>query len=72
MAKELTEYLSEALAKSRTEEGRRELLEESERLKAEARQVAQATPAPVVSRGGRPPGTSRALRWLLSPSRCMP
>ncbi len=44
MAKELTEYLSEALAKSRTEEGRRELLEESERLKAEARQVAQAAP----------------------------
>ena len=68
MAKELTEYLSEALAKSRTEEGRRELLEESERLKAEARQVAQAAPPG----GGRPPGTSRALRWLLSPSRCMP
>ena len=51
MAKELTEYLSEALAKSRTEEGRRELLEESERLKAEARQVAQAAPPG----GGRPP-----------------
>ena len=58
MAKELTEYLSEALAKSRTEEGRRELLEESERLKAEARQVAQA--APPGGGGGRPgrPGRS--------------
>ena len=53
MAKELTEYLSEALAKSRTEEGRRELLEESERLKAEARQAGGGG-------GGRPgrPGRS--------------
>ena len=56
MAKELTEYLSEALAKSRTEEGRQELLDESERLEAEARQAtqeaAQAAPVSPEAAGG--------------------
>ena len=56
MAKTLTEYLSEALAKSRTEEGRQELLDESERLEAEARQAtqeaAQAAPVSPEAAGG--------------------
>ena len=41
MAKKLTELLQEAVAKSQTEEGRRELLEERERMEAEALQTAQ-------------------------------
>ena len=40
MAKRLTELLAEALAKSQTDEGRRALLEERERLDAEALQAA--------------------------------
>ena len=40
MAKRLTELLAEALAKSQTDEGRRALLEERDRLDAEALQAA--------------------------------
>ena len=40
MAKRLTELLAEALAKSQTDEGRQELLEERDRLDAEALQAA--------------------------------
>ena len=50
MAKKLTELLREAVAKSRTEEGRRELREQRERMETEALQTAQkaaqAAPAP--------------------------
>ena len=41
MAKKLTELVREAVAKSQTEEGRRELLEERERMEAEVLQAAQ-------------------------------
>ena len=44
MAKRLTELLAEALAKSQTDEGRRALLEERDRLDAEAVQAAAQTP----------------------------
>ena len=40
MKRKLTDLLSEVLAKSQTEEGRRELREERERLEAEALQKA--------------------------------
>ena len=39
--KQLTEYLADAMVKSQTEEGRQELLEERERLDAEASQAVQ-------------------------------
>ena len=50
MAKKLTELLREAVAKSQTEEGRRELREQRERMETEvlqaAQKAAQAAPAP--------------------------
>ena len=52
MPKRLTELLSEVLAKSQTEEGRRELLAERDRLEAEALQEA-------AQREKRPPEAPR-------------
>lgn len=43
MAKKLTELLWEAVTKSQTEEGRRELREQREPMEAEARQTALKT-----------------------------
>ena len=54
MAKRLTELLAEALAKSQTDEGRRALLEERDRLDAEALQAAaQREQHPPGGSGGR-------------------
>ena len=62
MPKKLTELLREAVAKSQTEEGRRELREQRERMEAEevqtAQKAAQATPAHPADEG-RPDGSWR-------------
>ena len=52
MTKRLTDLVAEALAKSETEEGRQELLEERKRLDAEARQTVQGDCRGCPSPGG--------------------
>lgn len=67
MPKKLTELLREAVAKSQTEEGRRELREQRERMEVEARQTvqkaAQAAPeAPEAPEDGQTaPGSPQAV-----------
>ena len=62
--KRLTEYLAEVLTKSQTEEGRRELLEERDRLEAEAKRMAmeayQRPPAAAEDAQEGPEGTEGA------------
>ena len=54
--KRLTEYLAEVLTKSQTEEGRRELLEERDRVEAEAKRRAAGGPTATPSPLGPPVG----------------
>ena len=74
MAKKITELFKEAVAKSQTEEGRRELREERERLEAEALQTAQeaararqtSPEAPEAASVGPTTARARSRSWTIT------